>query len=452
MKTFIEVLNALESLAKESSTIEKVNLLKRFGVHELFQRVLKAALEDHRNYHMTRLPSYPVHGHAIVERPTRIFKQLEYLQESTGATFLDKETLAMLSSANSASLEVVSRIVKKDLRCGVSAKTANKAIPRLINTWPYMRCLSFNTKNMKRIKYPAQIEEKADGAHIDIVLKDKKVRFVSRKGRNMNFHKKLDFFFTSLDTLDDLVFIGEAEVLDHNGNIYNRKTGNGIILKAIKNTITEEEAARVVITLWDVVPYHDFMNGLCLIPHDVRFAKLKELFPGKSVFPKIIPHKTVHDEAEAIKAFEELRQNGCEGAIIKNRNGVFNNTTSPNQVKMKAEFDAEFEVIDWVYGKPGTKYENNLGSIQVMSSDGKVKSWVGSGFSHKERIGGLKDEIVGKTITVRFESLISKKGTENISLYLPRFIEIRHDKDTADDLPYLLDLTGGPTGNNDKII
>lgn len=441
MKTFIEVLNALESLAKESSTIEKVNLLKRFGVHDLFHRVLKAALEDHRNYHMTKLPDYPIHGHAIVERPLRVFKQLERLQESTGAPNLEKETLAMLSSANSASWEVVSRIVKKDLRCGVSAKTANKAIPGLINTWPYMRCQSFNFKNMKRIKYPAQIEEKEDGTHIDIVLKDKKVRFVSRKGRNMEFHNKLDYFFTNLDTVDDLVFIGEAEVLDHKGNICDRKTGNGIINKAIKNTITEEEAARVVITLWDVVPYHDFMNGLCLIPHDIRFAKLKALFPSKSVFPKIVKHETVSNEEESLKFFKNIRKAGGEGAIVKNLNGIFKAHTSPNQIKIKAEFDAEFKVVDWIGGKPGTKYEQHLGAIQVASSDGKVMSWVGSGFTDKERKGSLKDEIIGQIVTVRFESLITRKDSDTFSLFLPRFIEVRGDKDTADSLAYMEELS-----------
>jgi|LGVD01.1.fsa_nt_gb ATP-dependent DNA ligase len=441
MNTFIEVLNALELIASEPSTTAKVKLVDQFCVHEIFRLVLKYALEDSRNYHMTKLPDKPIYS--MLEDTEDIFNQLEYLTERSGASNSDKATLAVMAAENKSSWEVVTRIIKKDLRCGVSAGIVNKARPGLITTWPYMRCMSFSEKNMKRIKYPAQIENKADGAHIDIVLKGKKVRFASRKGRNMTLHGFLDANFTNIDTEDDLVFIGEGRVLDPNGNIYDRKTGNGIINKAIKGTITPEEASRVILTLWDVVPHHSFMEGLCLIPHDVRFARLKELFPKTSIFLQIIKHKMVGNEEEALEFFKEIRKGGGEGAIIKNRSGVFKHYTSPDQVKIKAEFEAEFKVIGWAPGKPGTKYEHYLGAIQVTSLDETITSWVGSGFSDEERKGELRNEIVGKIVTIKFESIIRKKTSTSISLYLPRFIEVRLDKNDADDLPYILELTEG---------
>lgn len=445
MKSFTEVLEILNALANEPSTTEKINLLKEFSAHGLFRLVLKAALEDHRNYHMTKLSEVPISN--VRENTNDIFQYLTYLAEKTGATDADKIDIAHLASANPSCREVVSRIIKKDLRCGVSAKSVNKAIPGLLATWSYMRCQSFTEKNMERITYPAQIEKKADGTHVDIILRGGKVRFASRKGRNMNFFNELDNYFLNLDAKGDLVFIGEAVVLDENNYILDRKTGNGIINKAIKGTITRGEAKGVVLTLWDVVPYHDFMNGLCTLPHHIRFKKLEALFPSPSVFVQIIPHKTVSNKAGALEFFKEIRQGGGEGAIIKNATGIFKNYTSPDQVKLKAEFNAEFEVIDWASGKPGTKYANHLGAIQVSSSDGKVVSWCGSGFSDEERKGDLKNEITGRIVTIRFESLIRRKatnkGADTISLYLPRFIEVRYDKDTADDYKYLSELSEG---------
>lgn len=436
MRTFTEVLNSLESLADEPSTTEKINLLKAFGAHGLFRLVLKAALEDHRNYHMTKLPEIPINN--VFENSNDIFQYLTYLTEKTGANDKDKTGIACLASANSSCREVVSRIIKKDLRCGISAKSVNKAIPGLISEWSYMRCQSFTEKNMERIKYPAQIEKKADGSHVDIILRGRNVRFASRKGRNMNFFNALDSYFLNLDTNDDLVFIGEAVVLDEDNYILDRKTGNGIINKAIKGTITKEEAKGIVLTLWDVVPYHDFMNGLCKLPHHIRFKKLKELFPSRNVYVQIIPHKIVSNKSEALEFFREIRKGGGEGAIIKNATGIFKKHTSPDQVKLKNIIDFDLILTGWKPGKPGTKYQDCLGAIECESSCGKLKVSVGSGFSDSERNQNWDNEI-GKIITVICESIITSKSKDGSSLYLPRFDCIREDMEEAQTLKDMLE-------------
>lgn len=441
MENFKDVLNCLNQLAEETSSNRKIELLEKFCYYKLFRKVLKFALEDHRNYHVTKLPYFPIHMRA--ENTHDIFDCLTSLYESTGASSEDKNDLALLASRNESAWKIVSRIIKKDLRCGISAKSVNKAYPNLITVWPYMRCQSSTEKNMKRIKYPAQIEEKADGTHVDVVLKGNEVRFVSRRGRNMQFHQKLDLDFLMLGVKDDLVFIGEAKVVDKHGNLTDRKTGNGILNKAIKNTITQEEASRIVLTLWDVIPYQNFMQGLCTIPHNERFKKLTELFEHQEgiLHTSIIQHRVVNNRKEASKFYKMIRAEGGEGAVIKNSVGIFKDHTSPNTVKVKpdSDNDAEFIITDWKHGAKGTKYEKVLGAIFVQSSDCKVSSWVGSGFSDQER----EDPIpINSICTIRFESLIKKKDTENISLFLPRFIGFRFDKTKADDLKYLQKLTG----------
>ena len=441
MNNFVDVLIALNTLSNENSTNEKVVLLKEYCKSELFKKVCVAALTTRFNYHMTKLPEVPMYE-ILEDKKDQdiIFNALESLTNSTGAGNQEKLDLANAASRNIYCYEVVKRIVKKDLKCGASKKLINKACPGLLHEWPYMRCHSFNEKNMSRIKYPAQVEEKCDGTHVDILVKNGKISFMSRRGRPMEFHGMLDSYFDF--NIDPIIFVGEAEVVDSNGKLCDRKTGNGIINKAIKNTITKEEASRVILTLWDAIPYDQFIAGQCDIPQIARFTKLNDCFYYEN-FNKvmIVQNKKIMNEKQAMGFYKKIRKAGGEGAILKNFNGGFKNHTSPNQVKIKADFEADFEVIDWKYGDKGSKYEDCLGAIQVSSSDKKVISWVGSGFNDEDRYKFASGKLLGKIVTIKFESLIDRKTNSGLSLFLPRICDVRIDKIEADDLDYLKELT-----------
>ena len=47
-------------------------------------------------------------------------------------------------------------------------------------------------------------------------------------------------------------------------------------------------------------------------------------------------------------------------------------------------------------------------------------------------------EYLGKIITVKYNEKITKKDSDEISLFLPRFVEVRADKDVADNLDRIL--------------
>lgn len=438
MNNFREVLNALNVLADTNSNNDKRILLDNYTKSNLFKRVCVAALSPHLNYHISKLVDVPISN--ITENTDEIFNHLESMSDATGATHLDRDVLTLISSVNSSAFEIVNRIVKKDLKCGVSSKTINKVVPGLIMEWPYMRCHSFTEKNMERINYPAQVEEKCDGTHIDVIVKDGQVFYKSRKGRPIELFGLLDEHFSNVE--NDVVFIGEGQVIDDDGNYLPRKIGNGIINKAIKGTITKEEASKVCLTLWDIVPYDQFINGKCNFPQKIRFQSLLALFPNSmSSMIEIVRHRIIFDKKEAMGFYNDIREEGGEGAIVKNFNGVFKNNTSPDQVKIKSEYEAEFEIIDWKFGKAGTKYENNLGAIKICSSDKKVVCWVGSGFSDTDRETLSGYELIGSLCTVRFESLIKSKSKDTYSLYLPRFVELREDRNNANSLHYILELT-----------
>jgi hypothetical protein len=59
-----------------------------------------------------------------------------------------------------------------------------------------------------------------------------------------------------------------------------------------------------------------------------------------------------------------------------------------------------------------------------------VKVSVGSGFNDDQRNQG--DELIGKIVAVKYNARITNKEGDQ-SLFLPIFIEVRNDKDTADN-------------------
>jgi DNA ligase-1 len=83
------------------------------------------------------------------------------------------------------------------------------------------------------------------------------------------------------------------------------------------------------------------------------------------------------------------------------------------------------------------KYKGLVGSLDCVSACLNLKVSVGSGLTDEMRSGDFK-EYIGKIITVKYNEKITKKDSDEVSLFLPRFLEIRIDKDTADTLDRIL--------------
>ena len=72
-----------------------------------------------------------------------------------------------------------------------------------------------------------------------------------------------------------------------------------------------------------------------------------------------------------------------------------------------------------------------LGAIICESADGIIKVNVGSGFNDEHRKSYKEKDILGKIVSIKYNARIKNKSGEE-SLFLPVFVEIREDKDSAD--------------------
>lgn len=294
-----------------------------------------------------------------------------------------------------------------DQKCGVNVALLNKLWPGFIK-YPEVMLASTDISN---ITYPSYSQLKADGTRViyDGVFQT----------RNGSVLETFDYF----EWLPDVLLDGEF-VCFKDGEFLDRQTSNGIINKSLKGTITREEASTIRYLVWDMPSKEQYSR---------RFNKLESFVNSnndKNII--LIESRIVNNQDDAIDHFNEVRSKNLEGTILKNINSKFENKRSKNMVKMKAEYDADLRVVGFEYGTG--KNKDKIGNLVLESEDGQVKCSCGifKDFDESVREDWLSD--MPKVVTVRYNSRIRSKGADHESLFLPRIIARRDDKDFADTL------------------
>ena len=434
------ILQILQELEANNSRNFKIELLTKHKDNELLKEVCRLANDPFTQFYQRKIPVYE-QTYKTTFGIEWALGELKILSDRTltGNKAIEHLTY-ILSSILPDDAKVIERIIQKDLKCGVNTSTINKVWKNLIPEFPCMLCSPFEQKLVDKIVFPAIVQQKMDGMRFTAIVKfdrDLKgtVEFRSRNGKEITLLGSLEQEFIELAYGKDLVFDGELLVYDtvetdSNGKICDRQTGNGILNRAVKGTITKEQADRVVATLWDQIPYEDFIVGKCDQPYRYRLKRLDYLLARLPSETKIELVETfeVHSLEQTQRIFQNYLDDGDEGIILKDPNSLWENKRSKGQIKFKAVNDTSLQVIS-VIGGTG-KYVDMIGSLYCESSDGIIKVYVGSGFSDEQR-NMPPSEYYGKIVSVKYNAKIQAK-TGEWSLFLPIFDGMRLDQDLAD--------------------
>lgn len=476
----------LGEIQSEPSSNGKIEILKKYSDNNVLKNVLYHTYSPLINYwvrdYAESKTGRPAPGsYTLQEALSDLDKIINRVITGNSARSFLEQMDASLYNGDKA---VLRKIISRDLGCGISAKSINKAFPELIPTIPYMRCSL--TDKLPKIVYPAIVQRKADGAFVNVVYKDGLIKFFTRNGTEFELNCIKDDLQESLSNnrFGDVVLHGELLVCNDDKTEKSRKEGNGLINSLIKkeqtlNTLADKlrdaspgskfnklssEYTRKVhefestdnqlkLVVWDCVDYSDWVKGVSLEHYGDR---LNRLVPISNTHVVIIDTITVGSQEEAYAYYKEQIDLGFEGAVLKNIDGEWRDHTSPNQIKLKSEKECELIVIGINPGEG--KYLGGVGSLLCTSSDGLINVNVGSGLCAAdagfERVDendsskGIQliegfdgwEEYVGKIITVKFNELITSEQKDTVSMFLPRFLEIRDDKDVADSLEYIKTL------------
>jgi len=284
-------------------------------------------------------------------------------------------------------------------------------------------------KEIGRISFPCFGQTKMDGMRGVIVKRNGVVTVYSRNGNTM---VNLDEHFKIiLDSVDNVVLDGELNVTLESGiGFVDRKTGNGILNKTVVETVSPEEVARVRFTAWDMIDIENFDKGHDATSGVERLERLRKL-PAHGLFEVVKTFELATLE-EAQKIFKEMLANGEEGIILKNNDHPWEDKRSKQCVKMKDVIEKDLKIVDIVEGTG--KASGMTGALVVENKDGSIRSSVGTGLDDATRIDiwSKKDDLIGKIVAVKCNAVISRKGVDTKSLFLPVFVEIRKDKDEVD--------------------
>ena len=415
----LSILNRLEST---SSRLEKEAILKENSSNKLLKRAFELALDPMTNFYIKKVPT-PMSNIVPISLGTT-FENLSALSSRKFRGDLAKNYLARtLGGLDEEDQEVLRRVIGRNLKCGVSESTAEKIWPDLQLSYPCM--LVSPMSGSTKLKFPMIAQTKMDGMRFNAIVENGAVSYRSRNGKELDLFETLDDDFLEMSGESNVVFDGELLVWGE-GKPLDRKTGNGILTKFQKGTGTEELAKSIRAVVWDRIPLVDFRKGICKIPYVKRFEGLRS-YPRV----KIADLTAINTIQIAQTLYQEKLAEGEEGLILKDPNGPWENKRVKHQVKMKAELEADLLVIGH---QPGTgKYTGKIGSLEVRSADGKVKTSVGTGLSDEQRSLPFS-EFYNKIVAVKYNALISDKKTGDKSLFLPVFIEVREDKNIADNL------------------
>jgi ATP-dependent DNA ligase len=427
----MSIYKILTEISELSGRNDKIKLLESYKDNHTLKRVVFLAVNSMVNFYIRKIPSYKPAPATLAGSLDAALDGLAMLSSRTVTGNAAIEFLAkLLSDLDTEDAQVIERIIQKDLKCGVSDSTANKVWPGLIAEYPCMLASAYDQKLVDKVKFPAYVQLKLDGMRFNAIVRNGAVEFRSRNGKEIQIADPLfELPFIYMAAGQNVVFDGEL-LIKENGRILDRKTGNGILNKAVKGTQSESEGELVCATLWDMIPLSDFEAGVCRRSYEERLRLLSSAITHASNHRvDLVEMKTVNSIDEAQTLFEQYLAQGQEGIILKTRDMIWENKRSKHQIKFKGELECDLKIVDWVEGTG--KNVGRMGALVLESADGLVRVGLGTGFSDEDR-DNIKPDVIGQIVAIKYNARITDKKSDVDSLFLPVFLEFRLDKTEAD--------------------
>lgn len=422
------ILSILNGAAEISSTTKKLAFLKSHATNETLKNVFRLAYNKSIVFGVKKFKTD--HGFHYADKS--LDSALEFIEKKLATrTLTGNEALENLADVmkhlSAQDSEVIRRILLRDLECGASGGSASKVWKGLIKEQPCMKASACSVKTLAKIKYPAIAQLKADGTRCMIIKHNGIVSAWSRNGKEFigitpiiklfedyeadNFvldgelvyefpvnepaapvaddNCDLSFLFADAPAAEPEVELSVAK--DYVVNVANRQTGNGIVSKAMKGSITPEEAENVVFQVWDYIEVEDYWNGVFNVTYQGRLKRTNEIVDGigsKKIV--VVDTEIVNNLAEAKALYQKFIDLGLEGIILKNILGIWKDSRSADQVKFKEIIDIDMICVGYY---AHIKDENKLGGITVRSRCGLIQNNAGSGLTDTTHDKGVYIEL-----------------------------------------------------------
>lgn len=312
-------------------------------------------------------------------------------------------------------------IIDKDLKCGLSEVTINKVCGNIIKTYNVALANKYDPKK-HILTSDWVIERKLDGCRVQIINKDGQIRAFSRQGKE----------FTTLDkVLEELqgklpnntVLDGEVCLVDENG----LESFQGIMKEIKRKNHTIENP---LVLCFDMLTLEEFESKKGNTIYTERMKRLKEWYnlQNWNTQNKVAKHLSIVNydfySPETLAEWDKkVKEYHWEGLMFRKDTGYEGKRTS-SLLKYKMFNDAEYKVLAVEEGDAQELVDGKMvkikavGNLVIEHKGNKVGVGTGLSLAQRKRWYEHPEEIVGKTITVKYFSEVQDQNG-NYSLRFP---------------------------------
>lgn len=428
----VEIYNILEEVKNASGSTAKELILKKYKGDK---DVLKALNFLLNTFVTTGISTKKINKKIVLKgsvdyQPIQNFNHmLDYVEENnSGKDFTVHMIQEFANKQETPELQdFIKKVVTKDYKIGVSAKTINKVFGKgTIPVFDVMLAHEFE-KHGHKVTGKFFITLKLDGNRCIAVREGDSVKFFTRKGKPIFEMTELEEQFLKLPS----GYVYDGELL-----LINKEEVSSKELFQATQKVTRKDGEKLDLDfhIFDMLPIAEFNEGKSKLTYEKRRAQLdilqQHVTGQKNIY--ILPVLYEGTNKEMITNFASWAiENLHEGVMVNTANGLYTATRTANLLKYK-EFDSGDLVVVSVEKAIDGKFEGLMGRVNVEFRGNLVG--VGSGFSIAERREYIDnpDEIIGKIIEVRYFEETKDEKTGQPSMRFPTFKGIRHDKGIED--------------------
>ena len=327
--------------------------------------------------------------------------------------------------------KILMKVLTKRMNVGVGAKLINKAIGKEVIPDP---CVMLATDDQDSLLNWDKIycEEKYDGVRVIAIYKEGDFSYFTRAFNELDADKLHSITFSLKQIMNFSGLKGswffDGELTDH-----NRKSVSGKVTQILRGKVDSSIESGLLFNVFDFEEASSLEKGSGVIDYKTRRDTLEKImrYIGSDSPVKLAQMWELNDPGEVTAIYKKIVDLGGEGVICKD-NGVYECKRSKSWVKFKEVSDCDLEITGWYPGEG--KREGFIGGFMLTDSSRTLNVKVGAGFTDNDlkTLSQDPDSHIGKIAAIQYNVTITDKHG-NRSLFLPRFIEVRSDKNSPDD-------------------
>ena len=349
--------------------------------------------------------------------------------------------------------KMLAKVLTKRVNIGIGAKLINKAVGKPLVPDPSLMLAEDDEAQIAKWS-TIVIEEKYDGVRVIAIVKGDSISYFTRSFNELP-GRCLQKITRELKTLLNGAMVPAPGIFfDGELTDLNRKSVSGKVTQMLKGAPADSIGDDMLYNIFDVEEADALDKGKGNNPFSQRRALLETMFRtnkldlivdrldkknDKEEMTSIVLANSITTDDHSLihKTYKELVDVGGEGVIVKSPDHLYECKRSKSWIKIKEVNDCDL-IIKGHYPGEG-KREGYIGGLICEDASGTVKVKVGSGFTEDDlkTLSVNPDGLIGKIAACQYNVVINDK-TGGWSLFLPRFIEVREDKDEADDMRGLL--------------